>query len=429
MIGSCRLEHGALGNDALGDIAPQGDEEFAGQRHDGDAADSSLAGADPRLKPAAQRRSRLVAQPEPGKLNHGVPQATIARLGDALIPFDAAALPGAGRQSSICCYLASVAEAAKQRFKPEERRELRAHALELEELGGGVVPLLRFRADERVAGAFDRSQLRRHHRDPIEFPAYFRLQRRRQLTAIAGWQRLESFETISPKRIVIPDALAAEQAPNPIGMLNAFLEQRAALARQAPAILFFRARRANHGTDPPLATSPGHQRPQQGLAVDRIGLGPPMPPVDRDRSRIDHVALDPVGEQQAMNPKPVQSRFLNDDRLHLHPIALTGLRSRARKKVEQAGAVSALDHMLGKLLAARTVDRHNPLGFAQFERGEQRVIIRAGGGRDNGRGGDGLHRLPPCWWGSSAYQVRPPSTRIGSVMGSEQGKYFPCYFY
>ena len=55
--GACRLEHGALGNDALGDIAPQGDEEFAGQRHDGDAADSSLAGADPRLKPAAQRRS------------------------------------------------------------------------------------------------------------------------------------------------------------------------------------------------------------------------------------------------------------------------------------------------------------------------------------------------------------------------------------
>jgi hypothetical protein len=30
----------------------------------------------------------------------------------------------------------------------------------------------------------------RHHRDPIEFPAYFRLQRRRQLTAIAGSQRL-----------------------------------------------------------------------------------------------------------------------------------------------------------------------------------------------------------------------------------------------
>src|SRR5271157_5056291 len=54
--------------------------------------------------------------------------------------------------------------------------------------------------------------------------------------------------------------------------------------------------------------------------------------------------------------------------------------------------------MPGKLLAARTVDRHNPFRFAQFERGEQRDIIRAGGGRDNGRRGDRIHRLPPCWW-------------------------------
>ena len=81
-------------------------------------------------------------------------------------------------------------------------------------------------------------------------------------------------------------------------------------------------------------------------------------------------------------------------------------RYRPRKKVEQAGATSTLKHMLRKLLAARTVDRHNPFRFAQFERGEQRDIIRAGGGRDSGRGGDRLHRLPPCWCGSSAYQVK-----------------------
>ena len=77
--------------------------------------------------------------------------------------------------------------------------------------------------------------------------------------------------------------------------------------------------------------------------------------------------------------------------------------------------------MLGKLFASRTVDRHNPFGFAQFERGEQRDIIREGGGRDSGRGGDGLPRLPPCWCGSSAYQVGPPSTRIGSFSGNQNG--------
>ena len=128
-------------------------------------------------------------------------------------------------------------------------------------------------------------------------------------------------------------------------------------------------------TDPPLASSPGHRRPQQRLAVDRIGLGPPMPPGDRDRSRIDDVALDPIGDQQAM--KPVQFRFLNDDRFDPNAIALLGLRPPPGKKVEQAGAVPAHDGpVLGKLLAARTVDRHNPFQFAQFERGEQRDIIR-----------------------------------------------------
>jgi len=51
---SCRLEHGALWNDALRDIAPQRDEELASQRHDGDAAYPPLPGAGTRLEPPAQ---------------------------------------------------------------------------------------------------------------------------------------------------------------------------------------------------------------------------------------------------------------------------------------------------------------------------------------------------------------------------------------
>ena len=92
--------------------------------------------------------------------------------------------------------------------------------------------------------------------DAVQLPHMgyvFRLQQRRQLTALAGSQRLEPFERISPKWIVIPDAFAAEQVRYPIGMLNASLGRRAALARHAPPILFFRAQRANQGTDPPLA--------------------------------------------------------------------------------------------------------------------------------------------------------------------------------
>jgi hypothetical protein len=134
--------------------------------------------------------------------------------------------------------------------------------------------------------------------------------------------------------MVIPDPLAAEQAFDPIGVPNAVLEQRAALARQAPAILFLRARRANHGANPSLAARPGHQRPQQRVAVNRVGLCSPMPAGDRDRSRVDHVALDPVGDEQAMDSKLLQSRFLNDDRFDPHAKTLLGLRPRPRKKLD-----------------------------------------------------------------------------------------------
>ena len=68
--------------------------------------------------------------------------------------------------------------------------------------------------------------------------------------------------------------MPAEQAPDPIGVLNAFLEQRAALARQAPAILFFRARRANHGTD--------HRSPRAQAISVRNSVSPSIESVCRN---------------------------------------------------------------------------------------------------------------------------------------------------
>src|SRR5271166_526699 len=39
-----------------------------------------------------------------------------------------------------------------------------------------------------------------------------------------------------------------------------------------------------------------------------------------------------------------------------------------------------------------------------------------------------MHRLPPCWCGRSAYQVRPPSTRIGSVKRWNRAIFFPVTY-
>src|SRR3954447_24430306 len=77
-------------------------------------------------EPLADRRSRLVTDPQPGDLDHRLAQPRIARLGDAAI--DAAALPGDRGEPGID--LAPVAEAAEQRFEPEHRGELRPDALE-----------------------------------------------------------------------------------------------------------------------------------------------------------------------------------------------------------------------------------------------------------------------------------------------------------
>ena len=78
--------------------------------------------------------------------------------------------------------------------------------LSLRSWAAGLFGFLGVRANESVAVAFDRSQLPRRQLDPIELPADFRLQRRRQFAPVPGSQRLEPFETIAPERIVIPDA-------------------------------------------------------------------------------------------------------------------------------------------------------------------------------------------------------------------------------
>src|ERR1700753_912464 len=117
-----------------------------------------------------------------------------------------------------------------------------------------------------------------------------------------------------------------------------------------------------------------------------------MAPGNRDRGRVDDMALDPALDKQAMNPKTVQSSLLNDQNLYRDAAALLGFRFQARKKDEHRSAVTARNDMLGNLLLARTVGGPQPLRLAQFERGEQRVRVIADGGLDSGCGGLGLHR-------------------------------------
>src|SRR5690349_21218294 len=103
---------------------------------------------------------------------------------------------------------------------------------------------------------------------------------------------------------------------------------------------------------PRLASLPGHQRAQQRLAVDRIGLGAPVASRHSNRRRIDDVALNAVGLEQAVNPETIEPGFLDRYNLDQRSDALLGSALQPRKKVEQFARVTADERVLGHLPAA-----------------------------------------------------------------------------
>src|SRR3954453_8360073 len=208
-----RLEGGPLRDDALGRVAPEGHQELPGEGHDRDPADPPPSRPDPFPEPGAQGGVRLVAEPEPGELDHGVAQASVARLGDALLALGPAALPRARRQARVGRDLPPVIEAAEQRLEPEQRAELAADALEARERRGrrpGSGSLGR-RLDQRITLALDRGDLRGDQLDPLEFPPDPGLEPLGQGTSVTGLERVETGQTILAERLVAVDALLGAQ--------------------------------------------------------------------------------------------------------------------------------------------------------------------------------------------------------------------------
>src|SRR6202023_3235882 len=112
------------------------------------------------------------------------------------------------------------------------------------------------------------------------------------------------------------------------------MRSRSSVARPT-AVLFARAWRHGHGADPRLPALPGHQRAQQRLAVDRIRFGAPVASRHGNRGRIDDVALDAIGLEQAMNPETIKPDFLDRYNLDRRYDALLGSALQPGKKVEQ----------------------------------------------------------------------------------------------
>src|SRR5215813_8875176 len=134
---SACLHDRTRGELTMADVSGEGDEEFAGERDNGNAADPAALGANALAEPAAQSTCRLVSHPHPSKLDHCGAQTRITGLRDTLFLVDAATLPGTRSQAGIGRQLPSVVKPAEQTLKVEHGSEFRANALEPHQECGG----------------------------------------------------------------------------------------------------------------------------------------------------------------------------------------------------------------------------------------------------------------------------------------------------
>src|ERR1700737_1751690 len=97
-----------------------------------------------------------------------------------------------------------------------------------------------------------------------------------------------------------------------------------------------------------------------------IRFGAPVASRHGNRGRIDDVALDAIGLEQAMNPETIKPDFLDRYNLDRRYDALLGSALQPGKKVEQFARVTAGQRVLGHLAAAGPQRCCNPCRTTQL---------------------------------------------------------------
>src|SRR3954462_8781414 len=293
-------------------------------------------------------------QPQPSNLDHDRSQPRIAGLGDALFPMDRSALPWRGGQSGVGGNLLSVAERAEQALRPERGGRLGANAFQRQQLGRWRWPAgARLRVGEQcIPLGFDSLDLFDHELEPVELPADLGLQALWEGAASARDAFLEPLPAVAVQGLVVADPLGEQKPLDAIDVLDPFGRQRLALTTDPAPILLLRGGGLDHRTNPGLAPLVGQQCANQSLAVDLVSLRPPTPPGRGDGGGIDDIALDPFRLKDAMDPEPVQPRFLDDDDGKDLPRPGAGFLLELGQARQESGDVTAAHRMLGHLLTA-----------------------------------------------------------------------------
>src|SRR5881227_2588394 len=252
-------------------------------------------------------------QPQPGDLDHDRSQPRIAGLGDALVPMDRSALPRRGGQPRISRNLLPIVERAEQAFRPECGGRLGSNPSQRQQLGrwrwhtGARLRL----GQHGIPLGFDSLDLFDQELEPIELPSDLGLQALRKGATIARDQFLKPLSTVAVQGLVVADPLGEQKPLDAVDVLDPFGRQDVALPTDPAPVLLVWGRGLDHRTHPGLAPLVGQQSANQGFAIDLVGLRPPPPPGAGDGGGIDDMALDPFLLQDAVDPEPVQPRFLD----------------------------------------------------------------------------------------------------------------------
>src|SRR5580704_2206834 len=275
-----RMKHGAVGDDAGLEIAPQRHHQLARHRDDGDASHPAFGVAHPRLEPSAQLAVGLPEDPPPGEFDGHRAGAAIAGLADALVALLLAAAVGRSRHPEAGADLPAIGEAAVEHLVDEDLSAGDADGFEPGELHD-----LRLSRPGRRLAAFslalslDRRDLLVGEDEPLMLTRDPGGKPGRQRPPIAGAYVLEPRQEVARQRLGVAHALSVQKRLDAVGVGGALLEQALAFAARALVVLLRRPRHMHEAASFGLAAKVGEEGAHQPLKVDAVGLGPARPPI------------------------------------------------------------------------------------------------------------------------------------------------------
>src|SRR5919108_264673 len=268
------MQHGAFGNDAGGQIAPQRHHQLARQRHNGDTPDAPLDVAHPLAEPARQGTVGLMNRPQPRQLDGELAGTPVAGFADALFAGSLAAIVRSAGETKVAADLATVVEVAIEYFIDQSLAADRADAFKIDELHDlGLRRVRPCDAEFGVALSLERVKLLGNQAQPLALARNLFLKPRRQRSSVAGSRVGKAFDERPSERLDMADALSVEQSLDAIDVRRALLDKTFALTGAALAVLILNRGHVDHAADPRLASQIGKERPHQLLQIDPVGLG------------------------------------------------------------------------------------------------------------------------------------------------------------